>query len=196
MQLEVTGRWFQTKEDTYVSLPLVNRAVDRGEPRQLLCTEMIHWDDYRRDRNINDGKPPMQQLFASEREEVPLHIFTIGSDTFVSQVIGVGPTQAGSSSQMFCSEMQHWDDYCAQRGINTGTSTMSALYRSFERKEFAVLDMNEQKVKFYGGDSVALISCGGEKQTYCSEMEHWDDYVKAKTGQLPQPSMASLFRQQ
>jgi hypothetical protein len=195
MHVEVTGRFFQAGDDTYVSLPLVNKAANRGEPRQFLCTEMLHWDDFRQARNINDGKPPMQQLFAPEREDSPQHIFTLGSDVYVSHMIGVSGTQAGSPSQVFCSEMQHWDDYCAQRRINTGSSTMAELFRPVERREFAVLDTNDQKLKFFAGNSVALTSYGGAKQTYCSEMEHWDDVVKAKTGQPPQPSMASLFRQ-
>lgn len=196
MHVEVTGRWFQVGEDTYVSLPLVNKAANRGEPRQCLCSEMIHWDDLKSAQNINDGKPPMQQLFGTAPDETPTHIFSIGNDTYVSRVVGVSATQAGSSSQMFSSEMQHWDDYCVQRSINTGASTMGELFRVFERRDFTVYDTQERKLKHYAGNSVALIAYGGNKQTYCSEMEHWDDYVRAKTGQRLQPSMASLFRQE
>ncbi|KAG5475270.1 hypothetical protein LSCM1_03381 [Leishmania martiniquensis] len=193
MNVEVTGRCFFTGDDYYVSLPLVNKAANRGEPRQLLCSEMIHWDDYRQERGINDGKPPMQQLFASSYAEPLVRTFTLGNDTYVTQVTGVSATQAGSSSQMFCAEMLHWDDYCVARGINTGEPSMASLFRSFESKIILVFDLNERKLTEFHGNSVALISYGADRQTYCSEMEHRDDYIKAKTGQAPQPSMESLF---
>lgn len=194
MQVDVTGRFFHTENETYISLPLVNKAVNRGAPRQPLCTEMLHWDDVKRDRNINDGKPTMQQLFGSGDEDVPLRTFAMGADTYVSQVAGVSAAQAGSPSQSFSAEMLHWDDYCAQRGIATGAPTMSSLFRPFEPKEFVVLDVKEQKLKVHTGNSVALLAYGDSRQLYCSEMEHWDDFVRTKTGQTANPSMASLFR--
>lgn len=193
MNVEVTGRCFFTGDDYYISLPITNKAANRGEPQQLLCSEMIHWDDYRQERGINDGKPPMQQLFASSYAEPLVRTFALGSDTYVTQVTGVSVTQAGSSSQMFSAEMLHWDDYCAARGINTGEPTMASLFRPFEGKSILVFDLNERKLTEFEGNSVALISYGADRQTYCSEMEHRDDYVRAKTGQAPQPSMASLF---
>ncbi|KAG5501388.1 hypothetical protein JKF63_03201 [Porcisia hertigi] len=193
MNAEVTGRCFFTGDDYYISLPLTNKAANRGEPNQLLCSEMIHWDDYRKDRGINDGKPPMQQVFASSYAEPLSRTFTLGNDNCVTQVIGVSSTQAGASSQMFTAEMQHWDDYCAERGITTGAPSMASLFRPFESKRILVFDLNERKLIEYEGNSVALISYGADRQTYCSEMEHSDDYVRAKTGQAPQPSMASFF---
>ncbi|KAK7201814.1 hypothetical protein NESM_000248000 [Novymonas esmeraldas] len=193
MNVEVTGRCFFTGEDYYISLPVVNKAANRGEPRQLLCSEMLHWDDYRQERGINDGKPAMQQLFASTYEEPSVRTFVVGSDTYVTHVAGITATQAGSSTQMFCAEMRHWDDHCAQRGIDTGAPTMASLFRPFESKSILVFDLNERKLAEYDGYSVALTSYGSEQQRYCSEMEHWDDYVQAKTGQVLRPSMASLF---
>ncbi|CAM45323.1 conserved hypothetical protein [Leishmania braziliensis MHOM/BR/75/M2904] len=193
MNVEVTGRCFFMGDDYYISLPIVNKAANRGEPLQLLCSEMIHWDDYRNDRSINDGKPRMQQLFASSYTEPLARTFVLGSDTYVTQVTGVSATQAGSSSQMFSAEMQHWDDYCETRGITTGSPSMASLFRPFESKIILAFDLNERKLTELEGKSVALISYGAKQQTYCSEMEHRDDYVREKTGKAPEPSMASLF---
>lgn len=196
MQVDVSGRVFHTESESYVSLPLVNKAANRGKPSQPLCTEMIHWDDFRKERNIDGDKPSMQQLFDADggSGDVTQNTFSVGNDSYCSRVVGVTASQAGAATQAFCSEMLHWDDYCAQRSIQTGAPSMAEQFRPFESKEFIVFDLKDQKMKFYTGNSVALIAYGATRQVYCSEMEHWDDVVKAKTGQAPIPSMASLFR--
>ncbi|KAG8340756.1 hypothetical protein ERJ75_000212600 [Trypanosoma vivax] len=100
----------------------------------------------------------------------------------------------GSDTQFTCSEMLHWDEYREQLGTNDGTPKMMQLFHTKYEVPFLGYRFTTPKGKAEG-NSVALTPAlsGSEKQTYCSEMEHWDAYRRANNIQDGIKFMKELF---
>lgn len=192
--IDVSGLVFKTGDDLYISFPLVNRAVNRGQPKQQFCTEMLHWDEYRQAKGIADGVPPMQKTFSSSYSEIETTTFTMDSEIVTSEAVWISPFTFDSPSQPYCSEMEHWDDLQEMRGTKGDCVTMQSLFKPFFSKRFTVYDINEQRLAYYISNSIALLRFGSPDQRFCAEMDHYDNYIRMKTGQLNQPSISSLFQ--
>ncbi|EAN79078.1 hypothetical protein, conserved [Trypanosoma brucei brucei TREU927] len=101
-----------------------------------------------------------------------------------------------SNVQTLSTEMLHWDDYREAHGINDGTPKMADTFQN------ACEPLFQGHVCRSGGSTKRLLSVAtkpvlgeGGDRTFCSEMQHWDDYRVKNNIQDGSPAMQCLFRQ-
>ncbi|PWV19688.1 hypothetical protein C3747_9g237 [Trypanosoma cruzi] len=102
----------------------------------------------------------------------------------------------GSDTQYACSEMLHWDEYREIFGVSEGTGKMLDFFLRRTAAPFSghrfKLEKGNFIVKAY---SVALDPSfsGAPVQSFCSEMEHWDEFREANNIRDGVQSMRTLF---
>lgn len=197
--LDVTGRVIEGDKNE-VFFPVVVRASARNTRNQFMSTEMLHWDEYRAQRSINDGSPVMSTVFrngdaAAASGDVT---FVVKDRTYSTEKIVVAsPSLAGAARQSLCAEMIHWDDLRLARGLMApGEQPIAAQFKPVSQSRKYTL-YNKDKGSFVSAvaKNAALAKCGDTFPRYCTEMEHYDDYCKLR-GIVQQNTMQKLFAAQ
>lgn len=194
--IDVTDRVFTQDENTFVSLCVVNQTVNLSKKRQTLCTEMLHWDDYCTQRGLDASKPSMSKLFGPRITRSQLaDSFDISGKVYVPRSIVLRPVLCGRKRQVFCAEMQHWDDVREREGDDTMTKSpaMMQLFAPRTERKFAEYNLTTATLVRYCAQTVAARKMAAPLQPFCCEMLHWDEYQKSKLGVEPNPSMEKMF---
>lgn len=197
--LDVTGRVVDGAT-VQVLQSVVVRAAAAGTAQQAMCAEMLHWDDYRSRSGASDGAPSMSSLFAGgpggAGSAAPRSTtFDVKDVTFSTEyILAADAEAAGSSDQMLCAEMIHWDDLRQSRGmlppteqpfsVRFASAPTAVRMQMFDPAASTVTTMVSQNVAVLKGDEA--------RPGYCAEMEHYDDFCQQRA--IPQQStMQSLF---
>lgn len=193
--MDVSGRVFRLGEETYISMCVTNVPANLGEAKQTLCSEMLHWDEYRREKGINDSVPLLTELFNPRHgDSVPRSTYADDSGTYVPRSVAIDGRSAGHSCQNYCAEMQHWDDLRQATGALNPLESMAAMFKPYERQlQFLAKTSRGCELSTYTACSVALLHGGSDSQPFCTEMQHWDDHCAVR-GTPNAPTMASLFK--
>ncbi|KAH9593101.1 hypothetical protein LSM04_001210 [Trypanosoma melophagium] len=168
----------------------------RGTDTQYTCSEMLHWDEYREEFGIQDGTTKMMDAF-SLNTELPFKGYTFKAQKcdITAYSVAVNPNFSDSSTQTFCGEMQHWDDYREINNIRDGTPSMKELFypKVFCGCELYILD-SKKRLTVAKSMCIAALrkNFGKDVQPLYTEMLHWDDY-QVNNGILPDPKMEDLF---
>lgn len=197
--LDVTGRVI-SGERTEVFVAVAVRASDRGSRSQTLSSEMLHWDAYRAQRNINDGVATMVSLFGKGAADglddlQGERTFRVKEKLYsMEKVIATSPAYIGSSLQTLCAEMIHWDDLRMARGLMPpGEQPLAQRFRpQAASRKYQLYDTAKGKLETVVTKNVAALVGGPACFRYCAEMEHFDDYCSAR-GIAQASTMRKLF---
>lgn len=151
---DVSGRVLREAQEPLVLIISCScRAADASQPRQTLCSEMLHWDAVQEERR-QQGLPPfptpnastvpsMESLMSPRNSPIEvMSTFTDGGELLASKLVSVNSSllfnrgAKGSLSQTsvkpFCTEMVHWDDICDAAIKDSNTNQSVRCNGSFE----------------------------------------------------------------
>lgn len=189
MVLDVSEYVMQDGDNVSVMLNWACPAGSASSEEQTFCSEMLHWDEYREEKAINDGAPTMASLFKTSGDA--MLPFVVDNTPYVPRSVAVRDGLQSADCQTFCAEMQHWDDYRVRRKLfSEGEPTMRSTFFPFAGKKVVLYDRVKGELTWALARTVA--AQGRNHHMYCAEMEHLNDYNEAK-GIMTAPSMRALF---
>eukprot|EP00796_Vickermania_ingenoplastis_P008765 gene8765-6166_t len=195
------------------------RAADAGRPCQTRCTEMVHWDDYRSERvpPAAPGATPAAPSFVRmgdlfDPKNLPWECFGDDKTAYMPQSVAVQEHLQSAPRQTFCAEMLHWDEYREEQAAKQQPPgapppkppqpSMSEMFRvpGPVRLDTVKLSMDRETYTFqytgYISHTLALneLLPQAPRQTFCTEMLHYDEVVPPKTGRWRMTSIVHRDR--